>query len=162
MKGMGLVLTVVPRGAFRNGFDLVDDSGRTVGGFAGSAWRENGEIQIGDERWEFRRERSKRFALAGPQGTYATAERTSLWTSAWQVAVGDRHYQLTKPSAWARRYDVRAGDRVVGELSPKGVFSTKTEVNLPADMPPPIQVFVIAVVITQWRRDNASSAASSA
>jgi hypothetical protein len=151
------VITVVPRGVFKNGFDLVDDSGRGLGGFAGSAWRENGEIEIGDERWEFRKERSKRFALVGPQGTYATAERTSVWSSAWHVAVGDRLYELAKASWLRRAYEVHVGDQVVGSVSPKGVFSSKAQVDLPADMPPPIQVFVIAVVMTQWRRDDAAA-----
>jgi hypothetical protein len=152
------VLTVVPRGAFKNGFDVVDDSGRNVGGFAGSAWRERGEIQIGDELWEYRRERSKRFALAGPQGTYATAEQASMWSSRWNIAVGDRLYELTKRSWLSSDYEVSVGDQVVGTIDKKGVFSSKALVNLPTEMPPPVQVFVIAVVMTQWRRDGAAAA----
>ena len=154
------MLTVIPRGVFRNGFDLVDEAGRNLGGFAGSAWRETGEIQIGDERWEFRKQRSKRFALAGPQGTYATAERTSVWSSVWQVAVGNRLYELTKRSWFSSGYEVRVGDQVVGTLNPKGVFGSKAAVDLPTDMPPPVQVFVIAVVMTQWRRDSAAATAA--
>jgi hypothetical protein len=154
------VLTVVPRGAFKNGFDLLDGSGRPVGGFTGSVWRENGDVEIGQERWEFRRERSRRFTLAGPRGTYATAERPSLWSYVWHVAVDDRLYLLERPSWLSRRYEVRVGDRLVGGLTPKGAFSAKAEVDLPAEMPPPVQVFVIAVVMTQWRRESSSAAAT--
>jgi hypothetical protein len=154
------VLTVIPRGAFKNGFDLVDGSGRTVGGFDGSAWREGGRIAIGDESWDFRKQRSKRFELAGPQGTYATAQQTSMWSTKWHVAVGDQLFELAKRSWLSSDYEVSVGDRVVGSVDKKGVFSSKAQVSLPADMPPPVQVFVIAVVMTQWRRDGAAAAAS--
>ena len=156
------MLTVNPRGVFKNGFDLVDDAGRTVGGFNGSAWREAGEIQIGAERWDFRKEKSRRFSLAGPQGTYATAEQPSMWSSRWTVAVGDRLFELAKRSWLSSDYEVSVGDRVVGSIDKKGVFSSKALVSLPAEMPPPVQVFVIADVMTQWRRDDSSASASAA
>jgi hypothetical protein len=156
------VITVVPRGAFSRGFDLVGDGDRKLGGFDGSVWRENGRIQIGAEEWEFRKERTRRFSLAGPQGTYATAEQTSMWSSRWQIAVGDRLYLLAKESWLSSGYQVTVGDRVVGSVHRKGIFSSKAEVDLPADMPPPVQVFVIAVVMTQWRRDSSAAAAGSA
>lgn len=154
------MLTVLPHGALKNGFDLVDPAGVTLGAFVGSAWRENGQIHIGAERWDFRRERSRRFVLVGPHGTYAAADRTSLWSGEWRISAGDVSYDLVKPSWLSRRYELRAGDEVRGELHPKGVFSSKAEVTLPADLPPPVQVFVIAVVLTLWRRDQASSQAS--
>ena len=127
---------------------------------AGGELRRGAADDGGDEQWEFRKERSKRFALAGPQGTYATAQQTSIWSSKWNVAVGDRLYQLTKRSWLSSDYDMHVGDAVVGSVHKKGVFSSKAQVDLPADIPPPVQVFVIAVVMPQWRRDGAAAAAA--
>ena len=157
-----MVLTAKPHGALRHGFDLVDSAGATVAAFASSVWRENGQVRIGDRFWELRNQGSRRFTLEGQAGTLAVAERASYWSGAWRVSAGDRTYELVKPSWRSRRYDVRAGGVTVGELRPMGVFGSKAEVDLPDDMPPPVQVFVVAVVMTLWRREQNSAAPGTA
>jgi hypothetical protein len=156
------MVTVQPHGAFKNGFDLVDGSGTTIASFSGSAWREGGEVRVGDQHWEFRRDRSRRFTLAGPSGVLASAERTSIWGGGWLLTAADRTYELARPSWRSRRYEVRADGRVLGELHPKGMFASRTDTTLPPDMPPPVQAFVVAVVLTIWRREQSAAASANA
>jgi hypothetical protein len=156
------MLVVQPRGSWRRGFDVLDESGTVLGAFQGSPWREGGRIRAAGQEWEFRRDRYRRLALAGPQGEWAAAERISLWSGRWQLSTGGRAYELAKAGWWSRRYQLRAGDAVVGELSPRGLFSSKSDAALPAELPPAVQVFVIAVVMTLWRRENSAAAGGAA
>lgn len=155
--------TVRPHGTFRKGFDLVDDAGRPLGSFAGSAWRERGEITTGAGRAEFRRLGGRRFTLAGPAGELAVAQKPSMWSGRWEVLTGGRRYELAKRSWLSRTFELTGGGQVVGRVQPTGAFSGRAAVDLPAELPPVVQVFVVAVVLTLWRREStaASTAAAS-
>jgi hypothetical protein len=154
-----LALQVTPHGSFKRGFDLVDLAGTPVGAFAGSVWKEGGRVQVRGQEWEFRRERGRRFVLAGPTDLAATADKPSVWSNRWVFTVGRRTYELVNPSWWSRRYELRADGQPVGGLSPRGVFDNKADVSLPADLPAPALVFVVAVAMTLWRRQAAAAGA---
>lgn len=156
------MLVVRPRGTWQRGFDVQDGSGTVVGAFEGSPWREGGRIRAAGQEWEFRRERSRRLVLTGPRGEGAAADRVSIWSGRWRLSAGGRTYELAKPGWWSRRYQLRAGAAVVGELSQRGLFSSKADVELPPELPPAVQVFVIAVVMTLWRRENNAAAGGAA
>lgn len=149
---------VQPHGTFKNGFDLVGSTGLLVGVFDGSAWRERGRVVVGAEEWEFRRDGGRRFALVGPGGEQASADRVSFWADKWRFTLGGRPYDLVKPSWKSRRLELRVGDQPVAVFSPQGMFGTKADVELPADLPPAVGVFVVAVVITVLRRQEAAAA----
>jgi hypothetical protein len=151
-----------PHGTFKNGFDLVDDAGRELGSFHGSAWRERGEISADGQLAGFRRDGGRRFALDGPGGELAVARKPSAWSGRWVVETGDREYELVKRSWLSRSFELRSGDQAVGSVHPKGVFSGKAAVHLPAELPPAVQVFVVAVVLTLWRRESAAAGAAAA
>jgi hypothetical protein len=146
-------MRVQPHGSFKNGFDLLDDSGAVVGSFSGSVWREGGRILVGGQEWEFRKDGGRRFELPG----YAAAERTSMWSGKWSLSAGGRTYELAKESWLSRGYDVTLDGRTVGGINPRGWSERKADVSLPAELPPPVQVFTVAVVLTQWRRDSSSA-----
>lgn len=156
------MLVVQPRGAWKRGFDVLDGSGTVVGAFEGSAWREGGRIRAGGREWEFRRDRSRRLALVGPDGEHAAAERLSLWSGRWQLTTGGHTYELAKGFWLSQRYELQEGGTAVGTLRPRGAFGRRAEVTLPPELPPPVQVFVIAVVMTLWRRENSAAAGGAA
>jgi hypothetical protein len=156
------MLTVVSHGSFKNGFDLLDEAGRTIGALTGSAWRESGRITDGQREYEFRKDGGRRWALAGPDGEPARAERTSFWSGKWRVDTGSGSYELAKPSMWTTEYELRAGGRLVGSVRRRGVFKSGAEAELPAELPAAVQVFVVAVVTTQWRRDSSAAAGGAA
>jgi hypothetical protein len=81
---------IVPLGAFKHGFDLLDESGQPLAGFRGSVWREGGQIVAGPQRWEFGRDGRRRFRLDGPAGTVASAWKPSVWSSGWEVEAGTK------------------------------------------------------------------------
>ena len=154
------MLTVRPLGAFKNGFDLLDQIDRPAGGFRGSAWREHGEVTVGPERLSFRRHGGRRFTLEGPTGIVATATKPSVWSGRWEITVGDRTYGLARRSWMSRAYEVRGRGQALGEVRPTSAFSGRAAVELPAELPVTAQVFLIAVVLTLWRRDEAAAGAA--
>jgi hypothetical protein len=156
------MVIVQPHGSFKRGFDVLDEGGPTVGSFEGSPWREGGRIRAGGQEWEFRRERYRRLVLARSEGEYAAAERVSAWSGRWELTTGGRTYGLAKAAWYSRRYELRVGDAVVGELHPRGVFGNRADVLLPPELPPAVQVFVVAVVMTLWRREQSAAAGAAA
>jgi hypothetical protein len=156
------MLRIQPHGSFKRGFDVVDERGSVVGAFEGSPWREGGRIRAGGQEWEFRRERYRRLVLALPQGEFAAADRVSAWSGRWELTTGGRTYELAKAAWYSQRYELRVGAAVVGELHPRGVFGNKADVALPPELPPAVQVFVVAVVMTLWRREQSAAAGASA
>jgi hypothetical protein len=147
-----------PHGVFSTGFDLVDGEG-VVASFDGSSWRERGEVHVADRTWDLRREGGRRFVLADQGGEVATLERVSWWSGAWRLDHNGRSLPLTKPSIWSRTYRLTAGDAVVGEVRPASVWRRESEVRMPPDLPVHVQVFVVAVVLTLWRREQSSASA---
>lgn len=141
---------------------MLDGSGAVVGSFEGSPWREGGRIRAAGQEWEFRRERSRRLALAGPQGEWAAADRVSFWSARWQLSAGGRAYELAKAAWFTRRFALTAGGTAVGELRPRRNFGRGAEVSLPPELPPAVQVFVIAVVMTLWSREDSAAAGGAA
>ena len=154
--------TVRPHGAYNNGFELLDDAGRELGSFHGSAWRERGEIKVPGEIAGFRRDGGRHFVLDGRGGELAAAGKPSFWSGRWLLEAGGRTYELVKPSWLSRSIELRLDGEVVGSVQPKGVLSGKAAVDLPAELPPAVQVFVVAVVLTLRRREEAAAGTAAA
>ena len=153
---------IVPLGVFKNGFDLVGDAGQPVGGFRGSVWRESGEIVTGGQRYEFRRDGGRRFRLAGPQGGVALARRTGRWSGGWEITAGPATYLLARAGWFSRGYRLVLDGAVVGQIASGRWLSRAGAANLPVGMAPVAQVFVVAIVLTLWRRDDSAGGGAAA
>jgi hypothetical protein len=153
---------IVPLGMFSHGFDLVSDSAQPAAGFRGSVWRESGDIHADGQEFEFRREGRRRFVLDGRHGLVASASRRGLMSSAWDVFVGERQYDLVHAGFMTRAYVLRAGGVDIGRVAKAGMLKRGATVDFPPDLPLAAQVFISAVVITQWRRDDAANSGGSA
>ncbi|HYT10955.1 MAG TPA: hypothetical protein VEL73_09885 [Mycobacteriales bacterium] len=156
------MLVVAPHGSFRNGFDLLDEAGGPVGSFRASPWRESGDVRVGDRVWRLHTVGRRRFVLDGSDGMLASADKPSPWSARWRLTTGDQTYELTKRSWRSRGFELRGRGQMLGEVRPRSAFSGKAVADLPAELPPPVQVFVVAVVLALWRREQASAAAGTA
>jgi hypothetical protein len=154
------VLTVRQYGVVRPGFEVLDEAGRLVAAFSGSARTEHGDIAIGDGRWHVRRMTRGHFVLESPSGVLAHADRTSAWSGRWELHAAGRTYDLVRRSWHSRVHELREAGRPVGTVEPRGPFSRHATATLPSTLPLPEQVFVIAVVLTIWRRDQQAAATS--
>jgi hypothetical protein len=156
------MLRIVPLGAFKHGFDLLDESDQPLAAFRGSVWREGGQIVAGPRRCEFRRDGRRRFRLDGPAGTVATAVKPSVWSAGWVVEVGSLRYELVRAGWFARAWQLRGRGQTLGRVAPHRGSTRKAVADLPAELSPPVMAFVVAVVLTLWRRDEAAAAGAAA
>jgi hypothetical protein len=148
---------IVPLGMFSHGFDLVSDSAQPAAGFRGSVWRESGEVMADGQDFKFRREGRRRFVLDGRHGLVASATRRGMFNSAWDVFVGERQFELVRGGFMTRAYVLRAGEVEIGRVAKTGALRRGANADLPPDLPLAAQVFISAVVLTQWRRDDSAA-----
>jgi hypothetical protein len=156
------MVRIVPLGVFKNGFDLVDGDGRRLGGFRGSVWRENGEIVAGERRYAFQRAGRRHFELVEKGQAEAVADRPSFWGGSWTIEAGERRYELARGGWLTRRYDLLRDGEKVGQVAPRGWGSRGGDADLPAELPVAAQAFVVAIVLTLWRREEASASSGAA
>jgi hypothetical protein len=150
-----------PRGVLTSGFDLVDDAGAVLASLEGSWWREGGTVRSGAGTWEVRRDGWAGFRLLRGEDAEATARSLGMFRTSLEVQHQGRTYLLKRPSAFRRPYAVWEAGTQVGSVAPTSAFSNAAAVDLPASMPVHVQVFVVAVVVTQWRRQQSAAASAS-
>jgi hypothetical protein len=149
--------TAKPRGVFTNGFDLVDESGTELGSLDGSLWREGGTLHVGTDVWELRRDGWSGFRLLRGGVDEATARTRGMFRTSLDVQHEGRTYLLSRPSAFGRTYAVQEAGAEVGSVTPTSAFTNAAAVDLPSSMPTQLQLFIVAVIVTQWRRQQSSS-----
>ncbi|HZD48155.1 MAG TPA: hypothetical protein VE178_05350 [Silvibacterium sp.] len=139
------VSTLPERGTFS--IDGTSFRARREGMFSGEFFLEDGSENRGEN---------------GDQ-IIARAQKPSALLKSFEIQYSDRSYKLKKESVVGRAFLLLEGDREVGSIRPEGFLSRKAAALLPAEMPRPVQVFVIWLTILMWRRDanaGASAAAS--
>ena len=143
--------------------------GQVVARLTFRAMREAGDIVVDGERHEVRRERAGggrwllRPVIEGAPGrAVAVAEKPSAWRHRFVVRAPGRSTALhvQRPSALRRTYEVREADRVIGRLRQVSMWRRRISVDLPDDLPPQVQVFVVWLVLLLFRRDDSAAAAS--
>jgi len=69
-----------------------------------------------------------------------------------------RNYVLGAESAVRRKFVLNENGETVGSVSPLNAFTRKCLVDLPVDIPLPVRVFMIWLVIILWKRDSDTAA----
>ena len=97
------------------------------------------------------------FTLETEDRELASAERSSFLPLGYRVRVEDRWLELRAPGL-SRRFTVLHGDRPVGSIRPRQLFSRVAVVEGADAVPLPVRVFLLAVVLLRWRRRARASA----
>jgi hypothetical protein len=92
------------------------------------------------------------FILQSGNRTLASAERPGVFARGIGVDMGGRRYVLEAQEIGSRRYVVRLEGEVVGRIGPDGLLSRKVAVELPAEMDAAQKVFLLWLVLLQWRK----------
>ena len=86
----------------------------------------------------------------------ATAEKPSMSGRTFTIQVGDRTLTLKAASTFGRSFILTEHDVQIGVLAPRGWSARKWRAELPADLTPVVQAFLIWLVIILWRRAQAA------
>lgn len=157
------MLTAVPKSWFSWDFTVMDGT-RTVGDIDVSCWREKGVITVAGADCRVYREglMSGDFILASEDNVLARAKKPSAFRRAFIVQYADTQYTLRPASAWGRAFALLDRDRVVGMLSPRGLFTRRAAIDLPETMPLSVRVFIIWLAVIIWKREADAQGATTA
>ncbi len=151
------MIHAAPQGLFSWNFDLEPEGGGLIPvtfnwlGEAGGFKIEGVEFRI-EKQGTF----SGQFELFALGRTLAEAQKAGAFSRVIHVNVDALDYVLEPRSIFGRAFDVRLDGAFLGAVSPLGMFSRKAEIDLPDDMPLPIQVFLFWLTVAMWRRQAKS------
>src|SRR5215469_3160417 len=94
------------------------------------------------------------FYLDATEGLVAIAEKPSVFRRRFIVHVGLKSYTLKAVTTNNRAFLVVEGESQIGSIAPKGFFSRKFTADLPDDLAPEIQMFLIWLVVIDQKRDG--------
>jgi hypothetical protein len=120
-----------------------------------SFWRDKGELRIQGYIYKARRNRST-YVLESAAGVLVRAERPRRWLRELGIEHLDRRYTLRAKSPFRRQLLLLEGSTQIGSLSPEGLFTRRTEVELPQALPLFLKVFIIWLAVTIWKQDDYS------
>jgi hypothetical protein len=123
------------------------------------ALREGGRFVLGGVPYTLRRERmAGDFLLEGLDGAeVARARKPSAFRRRFELRHQGGALRIEPTSGWGRRYRVVDGGRQVGEVRRRSAFRRQVDTDLPDDLPRPVQVFVLWLVLLMFRRDEAAA-----
>ena len=141
---------------WRNRYEIAAD-GQPLATWDGRAWRSGGTFALEGQRYAVKANVwGTRFELTDGAGqVVAGADRVGR--RRWTVEAAGRVYRFAKPSWWRSDEVLVADGRPVGSVRRLRGWHGGAVADLPG-LPPPVQVFVVVVVVTMW---NAQVAASS-
>jgi hypothetical protein len=145
------------RGVFKREYEIYS-AGQLVTELTGRR-REGCEFFLSGTGYRIERDGRKRFVLHGPEGRLSTAERQT--GREWAVRTETGNLTLVKPSIWRSGWEVQRGGVPQGDIRPDGAFKRTYTADVPEDVPLPVAVFALYVVLVILERQAAAAAAAS-
>lgn len=94
------------------------------------------------------------FQLVGPMGVEASAAKPSALVRRYAVEYGRRRWTLEAAHPITRRFRLIEDGAVIGEVVPNSLISHRCRMNWPDEVPRQVQVFLLWLVVLQWRRSR--------
>ena len=153
------MLEAIPANFFATNFRLLQQN-KLLGEVQTSGWKEKGRLELEEGTYELYREGrfSGDFLLERNGSVVARATKPSAFQYRFDLVLPDRTLMLRKLSIWSRRFGVFDGDKQIGSVYPVGLFSRRSNIDLPGDWPVATRAFVFWLVILMWRRQQQAAA----
>jgi hypothetical protein len=142
-------------GLWRPRYELTAD-GQPLGTWEGRTWRTGGTFDLGDRDYEVGGNLwGTRYTMTDESGRLvASADRVGR--KRWTVTAGGRSYQFQRKSLWRSEEHLVANEQTAGTVRRTSLWRGDAVADLP-DLPLPVQVFVLVVVLTMWEAQAASA-----
>lgn len=152
------MLHALPTSWFSSSFQITRD-GEEVGHLVLTRLRETATFTVNDVEFKFYREGlvSGDFVLDFQGSAIAVAQKPSAFRQRFTVSFKEHDYVLAAASAMGRAFVLRAGEEEVGHIRPFNMLSRKAEVDLPDEVPLPVQAFCLWLVLVLWQRAAAAA-----
>jgi hypothetical protein len=155
------MLQLEPTRWFSWAFTVADD-GKPLGTLDISVWRERGDLTVAGRTFTIVREGliSGGFRLESGDTIVATATRPSVFRRGFAVTFSGRTLWLRPRSAWGRALVLHEGEREVGDIRRRTMWSRRATAALPDTLPVPVRLFVLWLAMLIWKRDDDAGAAA--
>ena len=157
------MLKAIPKSWLSWDFRFEEDSS-VVAEIDVSHWREKAELTVVGSTYKLFREgwMSGAFVLEADGAILARAEKPSALYRRFVVEHEGRRSTLEAAAAFRRKFVLSEGGAKIGSVSPDGLFTRRATADLPDDLPLPVKVFVVWLVLILWRRAANSASAAGA
>lgn len=137
-------------------------NGAAVTTFSPKRWGNGGQFSLDGSDYELRSNVwGHHYVLTDVGRNVAVATAEKVGHKNWTVESGGQTYRFQRVSIWKSDQALLADGRQVGVIKRTSVWRLNAQADLPG-VPVPVQVFVLAVVLTMWRSQAAAGAAASA
>lgn len=141
---------------WRSRYELASD-GQPITMWEGRLWRGGGAFELAGRRYEVSSNAwVTRFEMTDQFGMIvAAADRVGR--KRWTVEANGRSHQFQRASLWRSEEVLVADGRPVGSVRRPSMWRGDAVADLP-NLPLPVQVFVLTVVLTMWDAHAAAAA----
>ena len=152
------MLEGVPLGSISDNFQVHED-GRVITELRVSSWLAKAEFDIRGVRYELDREGFflGDFVLKRDGNVLARAARRNALFERFDFRMFDHCYSLRGLSLWNRRFGLFEGEKQVGTIYPVRAFARHALIDLPADWPAAIRIFVFWLVLVIWNQETGAA-----
>jgi hypothetical protein len=150
------------KSVFRPRLYAIASDGVPIGEIECAPMWERATIRVGGRAYSAGREGkiTGKFYLEADGNRVASAEKPSAMHRLFTVQVGGRTLTLKAASTFGRAFVLTERDVPTGSIAPLGWFTRKCRAQLPDDLAPEVQVFLIWLVILMWRRQEQAAMAA--
>lgn len=151
------MLRAVPKGWFSS-IHIVSENDSEIGMIHSSGWREAGELTIKGSTYRVYRESMMgAFVLDGSGVILARAEKPSAFYRTLVVQHADKKYTLEAKSTWSSKFILLDEGQEMGSIYSEGTLKRKALGDLPEEIPLPVRLFMLWLVLILWRRSDSAS-----
>jgi hypothetical protein len=148
---------IVPRSLLSRHFDLLRD-GEVVVSLEMAMFREACNFTIAGHAFSIRHTSIWKDKFQLLIGDKSVCEVTrGFWSRRFQLAAADQSWVLQRPSWYSREYQLLSGESEVGVIRPVGWLTRRRVANFVDDVPPPVQVLAIFLVLIVSQRQQRHS-----
>jgi hypothetical protein len=148
---------VVPRGFFSREIVLVRE-GQVVATLKLAMFKEACEFTLSGHQFEIRRKSIWKDGFEFfCDGTSICTVSHAFWSWSYEISAADQAWTLQRAGFFSRRHQLLSGEQEVGTIQPTGWFTSKRIAHFADNVPPPIQVLAIFVVLILARREQQSA-----
>ena len=151
------MLEATPTNFFSTTF-LLQDAGRIVGEIDASLLTQKAHLELADGGYDLYREGFLGdFVLALNGKVIASASKASMFKNRFEVEVTGHSLELRKLSLFSRRFGVFENEKHFGSIYPLGLFTRRSNIELPSGWPLSIRVFLFWLAFLIWKKQNAAA-----
>ena len=152
------MIYAVPKSIFSWGFNVYHDD-RLLAVIDSSWLIEGGSLDYQGQTYQLQKNglMSGTFTLRENTSVVATAEKTPF-VRCFNIDFNGQSYILKAAAVFTRQFIIQQNGSTIGSISPKSMFTRRCEIDLPPEIPIPLQLFKFWLVALMWRRARNSSA----